>query len=361
MSRLLILTQTIDPADPQLGFFHDWVAALAERTAHTHVICLKKGSYNLPHNVAVHSLGKEIAIGASMFRRLRYMLRFWRYAWKFRNEYDVVFVHMNQEYVLLGAPLWRFLGKQIYLWRNHYVGNFLTTLACILSDRVFYTSRHSYTARYKHAMRMPVGVECQSVREGTQGKRQQNSLLFLARLDPSKRVEVFLDALGILANQGKVFTATIVGGPSDPSSSYPEQLRKRAEILHILDRTTFVGQVAAKETTYYYQTHEIFVNCARSGMFDKTIFEAAAAGCLVLASSDDFREEAGEQFYFPDGDHGALARQIARLLERRDEWKTLRSILAATVEAHTLAILVDRLATAMNLSRSTDNAITNRV
>lgn len=351
MSRLLILTQTVDPNDPQLGFFHAWIAALAARVERASVVCLKKGAFDLPANVAVYSLGKETAPPARLAARYGYVVRFYRYVWRLRGEYDAVFVHMNQEYVLLGAPLWRLLGKRVYLWRNHYAGNMLTALACALAHGVFYTSRYSYTARSKHARRMPVGVAPSLAGSQTPVRRERNSILFLARLDPSKRAEVFLDALGILAAEGRDFTATIAGGPSDPASAYPLRLREHAKMLGIADRITFAGAVPSTETANYYRTHEIFVNCAQSGMFDKTIFEAAAAGTLVLASSDDFREAAGEEFYFGDGDHRALARQIARLLDRRDEWERLRALLAQTVEANTLPALADRLAAAMELDK----------
>lgn len=351
MSRLLILTQTIDPNDPQLGFFHAWIAALAARAERVNVICLKKGAHNLPANVAVHSLGKETAPRPPLLARLGYIFRFYRYIWRLRDTYDAVFVHMNQEYVLLGAPFWRLWRKRVYLWRNHYAGNILTRLACRFAHRVFYTSRYSYTARYAHATQMPVGVVPAPAPAHNPPERKRNSLLFLARLDPSKRAEVFIDALGVLAKEEKDFTATIAGGPSDPASDYLARLKERVARLGIADRVVFTGAVPGTETARYYRAHEIFVNCAQSGMFDKTIFEAAAAGTLVLASSEDFRDVAGEEFYFGDGDHRALARRIAWLLGRRDQWEELRAVLAKIVAANTLPLLAERLTVEMELSR----------
>src|ERR1041385_8548279 len=119
--RLLVTTQAVDLNDPVLGFFHRWIEELAKHYEHVHVICLKEGEQRLPSNVSVHSLGKEQ--GRS---RVKYLVLFYRYIWTLRNEYDAVFVHMNQEYVLLGWKLWFLLGKRIVLWRNHKKGSFLT-------------------------------------------------------------------------------------------------------------------------------------------------------------------------------------------------------------------------------------------
>ena len=104
--RLLIITQKVNKNDPILGFFHRWIEEFAKRFEKLTVICLEKGEYSLPENVRVLSLGKEE--GRS---KAEYLSRFYRYIWEERNNYDAVFVHMNQEYVLLGWKFWK-----LWLW-----------------------------------------------------------------------------------------------------------------------------------------------------------------------------------------------------------------------------------------------------
>src|ERR1700733_6884068 len=114
--KLLILTQKIDKDDGVLGFFHGWVKEFSSHFDQVTVICLGKGEYSLPPNVQVFSLGKEKESGGS---KLFYIFNFYKYIWQERNNYDAVFVHMNQEYVLLGGLFWKLLGKKVFLWRNH--------------------------------------------------------------------------------------------------------------------------------------------------------------------------------------------------------------------------------------------------
>src|SRR3989344_92970 len=121
MKKILIVTQKVDKNDPILGFFHRWLEEFAKYFEKVTVICLEKGKCDLPQNVKVLSLGKEN--GRSKFK---YLKNFYHFIWQERENYEVVFVHMNEEYVLLAGLPWRLLGKRISMWRNHPAGSFLT-------------------------------------------------------------------------------------------------------------------------------------------------------------------------------------------------------------------------------------------
>lgn len=349
--RLLICTQTVDRPDPTLGFFHRWIEALAPYAKSVEVVCLNEGVHALPHNVRVYSLGKERASGSRLWKRIRYIVRWYAYLWRLRGSYDAVLVHMNQEYVLLGGLWWLLTRTPVYMWRNHYEGSLLTRLAVRMCTKVFCTSRFSYTARFGKTLRMPIGVDVESLHEKEPIERTHTSVLFLARLDPSKHPELLLEALGALAQRNVPFTATFVGGPSDTQSTYPDTLRAHTERLGIADRVVFAGAVPNTETYRFYRSHDVFVNCSKSGMFDKTMFKAAAAGCLVLAASRDFIDLAGEAYGFAQGDATELADKLAALLSLLEEERAARSAaLRAIAASQALPSLAKRLADEMGLS-----------
>src|SRR3989344_3255575 len=133
--RLLIVTQKVDRNDPILGFFHRWIEEFAKHCEQVTVIALGVGEYHLPQNIRVFSLGKEEqlrkrtdlknskrSVPVEQLRKIKYIVHFYRLIWRERKNYDAVFVHMNQEYVLLGALLWKLLRKKITMWRNHHAG-----------------------------------------------------------------------------------------------------------------------------------------------------------------------------------------------------------------------------------------------
>jgi glycosyltransferase involved in cell wall biosynthesis len=290
--KLLILTQAVDLDDNVLSFFHRWIEEFAPYYEKISVICLKEGRHVLPTNVQVYSLGKES--GASRFK---YITRFYRYIWKLRKEYDTVFIHMNEEYGILGGWLWRVMAKKVTMWRNHHAGSFRTDIAVFFCNAVFCTSKFSYTARFKKTILMPVGVDTDRFTPEKGGapqarraadSRVPGSILFFSGMWQTKRPEMLLDALALLTKKGISYTADFYGSPLPDGQAYYKSVQKRAVDNGISDFVKFYPGVPNDQAPALFRAHEIFVNCSQSGMFDKMLFEAAACGCRVLASSEDF-------------------------------------------------------------------------
>jgi len=278
--RLLILTQKVAKNDPVLGFFHRWIKEFAKNFEKVTVICLEKGGYSLPANVSVLSLGKEdTMIYHSVLRRLYYICRFYKYIWQERKNYDAVFVHMNQEYILLGWKFWKLWGKKIYLWRNHAKGNILTDLAVLLSHKVFCTSPSSYTARFKKTKLMPVGIDTEFFKPDPAVLRRPNSILFLGRIAPVKKVLEFIDWV-----KSTAYTATIAGPILSEDRKYGEEVKRKLN-----DKIKLIGPVSQAEARKLYQSHETYANFTPAGSMDKTVFEAAASGAKLEVRNPDLK------------------------------------------------------------------------
>ncbi|MEK7133842.1 MAG: glycosyltransferase [Patescibacteria group bacterium] len=339
--KLLITTQVVDPQDPFLGFFHGWIAELAKHFEHIEVICLRMGQYSLPANVNVHSLGKE----GGARSRIAYALRFLSLVWKLRSSYDAVFVHMNQEYILLAGWLWKILRKRIYMWRNHYAGGFLTDVAAMTALKVFCTSRYSFTAKYKKTVVMPVGVDAELFAPSALG-RAPRSVLFFSRFAPAKKPDVLLEALGVLSKEGIQFRASFYGTALPADADYRDRVIARAKELGLSEHVKFHLGVPHTEAPGIFGTHEIFVNLSSSGTYDKTMFEAAACGCVVVASSKDFAAIVGERFLVADSDAKDTADKLRELLSLTPKGRAsmaaeLRGIV---LQGHSLETLGERLA-----------------
>ena len=275
--KILIVTQAVDKNDPVLGFFHRWVEEFAKRFEKVTVICLKRGEFSLPPNVRVLSLGKE-----EHKAKIEHLSRFYRSVYNERGEYDAVFVHMNQEYVLLAGILWKLLGNKVYLWRNHAKGSILTDIAAKLSDKVFYTSPKSYTARFKNAVKMPVGVDTEFFKPDPNTLRVPGSVLFLGRISPVKRVLEFVDSI-----KDSNAPVTIAGPILPKDLEYGEAVKAKISESNNIKYVGAVDQAGARKL---YQTHEIYANMTPGGSFDKTIFEAAACGMKLRVENPDISD-----------------------------------------------------------------------
>lgn len=329
--RLLIITQSVDRADPVCGFFHHWIEECAARFTRIEVICLKEGVHALPSNVRVRSLGKEQGRAS----RATYAYRFFRHLRDLRGTYDAVLVHQNQEYVLLAGLMWRMRGVPVYLWRNHFAGSVLTALAARLSRKVFYTSKASYTAACANGVMMPVGIDIERFKKTRAA--QPRSILSLGRIAPSKRIELLIDALKELRVRDTSYSCDIYGDALPKDVGYMIQIREAAKGLNV----TFHSGVQNSKTPDIYGAHEVFVNCAPSGMYDKTILEAAACECLVLAASDDWHASAGDSFHI----RGDMAQKLAALLALSPEARSAEGARMRRIAAsHSLTRLGERLA-----------------
>ena len=298
--RLLITTQKVDKNDPILGFFHRWVEEFSKHIDFVTVICLEAGTFNLPKNVK-----------HSVLNKLWYIFRFYKYIWNERKNYDSVFVHMNQEYVILGWKFWWLWNKKIFLWRNHAKGNIITRLAILLSNKVFYTSPQSFTARFKKAVIMPVGIDTDFFKPDSSVEKKPNSILFLGRTAPVKRVLEFVEWFNKLEEK---FTATVAGEALPQDKEYEELVQSRAS-----DRIKFIGAVTQDQALKLYQSHETYVNFTQSGSMDKTIFEATAVGLNVVSTNDDLRGKSSNILVENSFDSSKLALAIEKALKSQGE------------------------------------------
>ena len=314
--KLLIITQKVDKNDPTLGFFHRWIEKFAEISEHVVVICLEMGEHRLPSNVKVLSLGKE-----SGESNLKYIFKFYKYIWQERKNYNSVFVHMNQEYVLLGWKFWKLFGKKIFLWRNHAEGTFFTRLAVLFSNKVFYTSPQSFTARFKKAQIMPVGIDTNFFKPDSSVQKKPNSILFLGRISRVKNVELFIDALKDLKVD---FFTTIAGGSAQKDIEYEKIIRNKISNYGPKDRINFFGVVNQEGALRLYREHVVYVNLTPAGSMDKTIFEALSVGLRVVSMNPDVKKMFSGVFDVKTGDRNGVAQAIKDALSSTTDTSSLQ-------------------------------------
>jgi len=287
--KILILTQTVNKKDPILGFFHGWINEFAKYYDMVTVICLYEGEHNLPENVKVFSLGKEKGVN-----KLKYLLKFYKYILKERKNYDKVFVHMNEEYVLLGGLIWRFMNKRVSLWRNHKSGSWKTYLASKFVDNVFYTSEGSYTARFPNAHIMPVGINEEIFHPINNIVRKQNSFLYVGRISPIKNIDKMIDGFTSLHKEKSdiSFTFDLIGpvlGKLD--EDYKNSLVLKVNNARLENSIRFFGAKSQEFLPEVYSAYSYCMNLTESGSFDKTIWESIFCGCVPVVYNKSFLNE----------------------------------------------------------------------
>lgn len=341
--NLLIITQKVDKTDPVLGFFHNWIIEFSKNLEKVNVICLEKGEYDLPQNVKVFSLGKENGVS-----KIKYVLNFYKYIWKLRGEYKSVFVHMNQEYVLLGRVFWRIFGKKVLMWRNHPSGNLLTKISVLFSDKVYCTSRDSFTNRFKKTEVMPVGINVPDEIENN--FRVENTILSAGRISPVKNIEDIISAFSKIIKVKNNVRLSVVGSPTKRKidEDYYNSIINLAKDLP-KDLITFSGSVPPEELKNFFKRHDIFINGTTPGSFDKTILEAVSLGCVSFVCQDIWQgtefSYLKNHFYFEYKNTEELSKKVLKFLslEKDEKMKLRKEYFSFVFKYHSLQSLVEKV------------------
>jgi glycosyltransferase involved in cell wall biosynthesis len=335
--RLLITTQAIDLDDPVLSFFHRWVEEFAKNAEHVHVICLKEGRHALPKNVSVHSLGKES--GRSMFK---YITRFYKYAWSLRREYDVVFVHMNPEYLVLGGRLWRLMRKRVGLWYIHPRSSWRLRYGMPFAHKIFSATLKSFPHTTPKIVPVGLGVDTDFFKPGAIGPSSELRVMCAARIAPVKRVECMIDASEELVKRHTPFLFDYYGEELPRDKDYAEEMRKRAE--HI-GAWMWKGSASSEGVLGAYQSHDVHVNATDTGSFDKAVFEAMACGCISVASNKALFEALPRELMFEEGNAKSLAQTLEHIahLPREDREALREEMRKLALERYSLSSLILRV------------------
>ncbi|MBX4199209.1 glycosyltransferase [Candidatus Parcubacteria bacterium] len=314
--KLLVITQKVSKNDPVLGAYHRWIEEFHKYSDPLTVICLEQGEMSLSHGVKVLSLGKEAGLS-----RPGYLARFYKYIWQERGNYDAVFVHMNEEYVLLAGWWWRLTGRPVAMFRNHIQGTWKTPIAVWLSNVVFCTSPQSFTARYKKTKVVPAGTDLSKFKDTLSVTRMPRSILSMGRIGPVKNLDVLVRALKILDDEGADFVASIVGDAEASDQGYYEALQKESQALVEKGKLVFRPSVPNTKTPEMYGSHEIFVNMTNSGSFDKTVLSAMMSGSLVVLSNTSFAGVVSSELMFNENDARDFANKLEDALNMSAEQK----------------------------------------
>lgn len=341
--RLLIFTQAIDKNDPVLGFFHGWLAEFSKKFEEITVVALRTGEIALPFNIKVFSINGERNKRWKLYKILKVLF----FIWKTRHSADAVFVHMNKEYVLAGAPLWNFFSTPVYFWYNHKKADFFARLAMKFSKKIFYTSEHSASAKLDSSVQMPVGVDTDLFTPTNKINSRGQTGISLGRIDPVKNINILARAILLLEKENTLnIKFTIAGSPSWGNEKYAADVRELLKPLVDKGVVRFVGAVSHETASKFFNQNKVFINLTPSGSFDKTILEAMACGTLAIVANDSVFSVVGDEGKITELNLNFVADKIKETFSLSQAECLRRSALNRefVLKNHSLSFLADRLA-----------------
>ncbi|HKS61623.1 MAG TPA: glycosyltransferase, partial [Xanthobacteraceae bacterium] len=232
-------------------------------------------------------------------------------------------------------------GGSLHYGRSSPVGLLYLTLEQVLMRR---TELFLFESAYgRDVFTAKIGTPSSLVRVVHNGVTQEEfadiapqpdatDVVFIGELRHLKGVDVLLDALAILAREGRPASATIIGAGPDA-----DQFRAQAERLGLSSSTRFLGPRPAREG---FACGGVMVAPSRAESLPYIVLEAAAAAVpLITTNVGGIPEVFGAQSprLIPPGDAPALAQAIRAALADpaalRNETLTLRARVQAEFSA----------------------------
>ncbi len=152
--------------------------------------------------------------------------------------------------------------------------------------------------------------------------KRDKELVFLGRLVSDKGVDLLLQALQNLKDQGITPKLTIIGKGAEENN-----LRQQVQALSITKQVNFVGVKVGQELVELLNAHQIMVVPSLwSEPFGIVALEGIACGCVVVGSEKGGLKDAiGEcGVTFPNGDVAALTERLADLLTNQEQMSIYR-------------------------------------
>ncbi len=333
--NLLIVTKKVDENDQLLAFFIDWVARFAQKFEKVTILCLEKGEFNLLGNVEVISLGKD-----NNLPKLVWLFNFYKDIFRYRKQYDSVFVHMNPIWVVLGGWCWHLMHKKIFFWYTSGGVTAKLKLAEKFADTIFTASKESFRLPSKKVIVTGHGVNTELFKPGINKKSEKFSILSVGRIAKVKNYEILVRAAKILKDQNIEFSITMIGEPAlkkDPD--YEQKLKSLIGELELQKSFNFLGKINNQDLVPYYQSHHLFVHLSKTGSLDKTILEAMSCGTKVLSSSDAARAFLPQELIFSENNPSDLAEKIQHVMGENKDFRLREYVL----EHHDLNLLIDKI------------------
>ena len=334
--RLLIVTQKVDRTDPILAFFHKWIAEFAERCVHVTVIGQRVGSHDLPENVTVLSLGKELGRP-----RVFQILRFWMLIIRNASRYDTVFVHMTPIWMVLGGPLWMVLQKKRYLWYEARGGGWSLPLALRFVKKVFGASSFGLPQPSPKHVITGHGIDTEEFAPEA-GNYEEGLIVAVGRITPIKHFDVILKVLSQLPER---YHLTIAGGTITDRDK--EELAHLKTMINQLDlrRRVSISWVDPWDIADLFQRAELSLSACGGGL-DKVVLQAMACGCPVVYTGSAAEGVLPKQCLATNETMLDTVEDILAL-SSDDRSRLCNDLRMRVEENHSLPVLIQRLAQEM--------------
>lgn len=310
MTKLVFITQQVDPGHPALAATVPKIRALAARVDEVVVLADRTVAGTLPDNCRSVSFAARSRAGRGA--RFEALL-----ARELRPRPVAVVAHMCPIYAVLAAPLVRPLRVPLLLWYTHWARTRTLDAAARAASAIVSVDRRSFPIASPKVVPIGHGIDLAEFPCTDRNGAGDFRLVALGRYSRAKGLETILRGAK-LALDGGVDLRLELHGPALNAA----EREHRAELERLvgelgLDKRVRLGHAVLRaEVPDVLGRARALVNNMEAGAPDKVVYEAAASCVPVLVSNpvfDELTDGLDAELMFAREDPAELAERIAAL------------------------------------------------
>ena len=340
--KLAFVCQSFNQDDPIQATTVRWVCTLAGKPGITsvHVLALRVGHYEVPHNVSVQPFGGS--------GRRATLWAFCRAAIKLARTVDGYFIYQGGPYPLLLAPLRWLLGKALFQWKAHPRIDLITRIgAKSCNHRVFTSTRQAFPADYASVRIVGQGVDVE--RFAPQAVDRIGDLVSVGRIAPVKRIDQMIETVGLLRDRHGLPASLNLYGPClDLDAGFQQEMEALAQHKGVADLVRFRGPLRQADLPAVLSGHRAYLNLSGTAL-DRAVVEAMACTVPVVSTNpcvgELFDGTPDADLYLPDAGPDVVAARLADLLGQSPAMLDARGarMRALVVADHSDTALFDKI------------------
>jgi glycosyltransferase involved in cell wall biosynthesis len=341
--KLLIFTQKVDRDDSNLGFFHIWLSEFAKNCESVKVICLYKGKSGLPPNVEVFSLGKERGFLGPIL-----LFNLFKFLYKTRGSYDLVFVHMNPIYLVLCGWYFKLKKIPVYLWYVHRSVDLKLKIAIFFVEKIFTSAKESFGIDTDKVIYVGHGIDMDRLPNTLHAYNKDIlNIAHVGRVTKIKNIETLINTVFLLKEKGIKFNLYLYGDcVTKQDIEYKNGLEAIIDEKGIKNSVFFEGGVLYQDLPKKLLNSHITVNMTPPGGMDKAVLESIVLGIPAFASNTAFSkvfDEYGSLFLYKYGDSVDLAQKIYNFIHTPNSQLILATLNNRVRNNFSLSKLVNKM------------------
>ncbi len=311
MSRLVFITQQVDPGHPALAATVPKIRALAARVDEVVVLADRTVAGTLPDNCRSLSFAARTRAGRGA--RFESLL-----ARELVPRPVAVIAHMCPIYAVLAAPLVRPLRVPLLLWYTHWARSWTLDAAARAATAIVSVDRRSFPIDSRKVVPIGHGIDLAEFPCSDRSKATGDfRLVALGRYSRAKGLETILRGVQLSLERGLDVRLECFGPALNAAErEHRGELERLVAELGLEKRVRLGHAVLRSEVPDVLARAGALVNNMEAGAPDKVVYEAASSCLPVVVSNPVFDELTGgleAELMFARDDPADLAERIGAL------------------------------------------------